>query len=504
MRKFLKFILMITLILAMVFSGTISSFGGSAGTAGEVKVQLNGENFAFTNAAAKIVSGKTMVPFRQILEALGATVAYDSSAKTVSAKTADTEIIFAVGVTDITVVENGIKSIKTMDVAPFIDGTTQSTYVPVRFFAESLGYCVGWDAQEKTVILIDPASLFATADEDFSILAKLIRTDLDYEQAYETSGSFDMEVSAYPTAESAFSGMDVSVEGDISGIQQKSNADLTMRFSVDTDKMMDSVPPEDAESTAPILDLLKNVTMNIKMDGETGTTYMHSGIFSLMNPEVAENTWFKMNAFEPYEDMGINRKAFTRLGYSDVHLSELLTLAISSPDDISLYENIKTGYAFAKKLIGDEAFQTKTDGSIKIHTLKIDKDAIYSAMVKTALSEGIPDGASELGGAESLEELEDLASFGLNLTIKEKGGALDAYQFDGSFAMEGIDCSFDAAGDKMNADVRMVLDMEDVMKVDISAESHMAETSKVPDLKLPSGATILEYTPEAPGTLNAI
>lgn len=505
MKKFLKLIFAMTLILTMLFSGTVSSFGSSA-AAGEVKVQLNGENLAFTNAVPKLVNGKTMVPFRQILEALGAAVTYDSSAKTVSAKTVDTEIVFAVGAADVKVVQNGIESIKTVDVAPFIDGATQSTYVPVRFFAESLGYCVGWDAEEKTVILIDPAELFGTADEDFSIIMKLLKTDLDYEQAYETRGSFDMKVSAYATAESALGGMDVSVEGEISGIQKKSSADLTMSFSVDTDKLTDAIPPEEADSMALILDLLKNITMDIKMDGESGTTYMHSDIFSLMDPEAAENTWYRMNAYEPYEKMGIDIQMLSRLGYSDVELSELLTLAISSPGvtDVSTYEDIKTAYAFAKILIGDEAFRTKTDGRIKTHTLKIDKDAIYSAMVKTALSEGIPDSASEPGGAMSLKDLEDLASLVLNLTIKEKGDALDTYRFDGSFAMEGIDCSFNAAGDKMNADVRMVLDMKDIMKMDIHTESHMAKTSKVPDLNPPSGATILEYDPMTPVPENAI
>lgn len=517
MRKFLKFMLTIALIFTLVFSGAIDSFGSSVNGAAvnganEVKVQLNGENIVFTGAAGKNVNGSILVPVRQMLEVLGASVTYDSAAKTVSAKSEDMEIIFAVGATEVTIVENGTKSIKTMNTVPFIDGATQSIYVPVRFFAESLGYCVGWDADEKTVVVFDPAELFGNADEDFSILAKLIKTDLDYEQAYETTGKFDAEIAAYATTESAVS-FDLSLEGEISGIQQKSNADLAMRLTVNADKMTDSIPSEDAAGMALILDMLKNITLNIKTDGETGTTYIHSGVFSAMDPEIAENTWFKMNVFKPYEEAGIDMKSFSRMGYSDIDLSELLITAVSSLDDMdtSTYENIKAGYVFLKNLAGDEAFRTETTGSIKTHTLKIDRKAILSAMVGTALSEGIPDIASASEDAGGLEDLEDLASFEVNLTIKEKGGLLYNYDINGSFAAEGIDGSFEAAGDQKNADTQMTLDIRDVMKMDINVESHMKETSKAPDLNPPSDAVIVEYTPEAteytldtPEVLNAV
>ena len=369
----------------------------------------------------------------------------------------------------------------------------------VRFFAESLGYCVGWDAQEKTAVVIDPETLFGTADEDFSILMKLIKTDLDYEQAYAATGNFNMELSSYATAESALSDIDVSVEGKISGIQQKSNADMEMSLTVDTDKMKGQIPPEYAVGMTVVLDLLKNISLSMKMDGETGTAYIHSNIFSAMDPEITENTWFKMNIYEPYEEMGVDMKAFTRLGYSDLELSELLIQAVSLPDDmdVSTYENIKSGYALVKNLIGDNAFKTETSGSIETHTLKIDKKAVLAAIVQTALSEGIPGGALEPGDMKDLEDLADLANFEVDLTIKEKEEKLYNYDINGSFSAEGIDCSFAAAGDTMNANTQMALDMKDVLKMDISVESHMKETLKAPDLTPPSDATIVEYIPDA-------
>jgi hypothetical protein len=459
MRKVFKFLLTIALIVTMVFSGAIDSFGGTANGTGEIKVQLNGENLVFTDVSPEIVNGSTMVPSRQILEALGE------------------------------------------GAAPFTDSAAQSACVPVRSFAESRGYCVDWDAREKTVVIFDPETLFGNADEDFSIFLKLIKTDLDYEQAYAAAGNFNMELLSYETAESALGGIDVSFKGEFSGIQQKSNADMEMSLTVDTDKMKGAIPPEDTADAAAVLDLLENISLSMKMDGEAGTAYMHSNIFSAMDPEIDENTWFKMmSLYEPYEEAGIDMQAFTRLGYSDMDLSELLVQAVSSLDDmdVSTYKNIKSDYTFIKNLIGDDAFRTETSGSIETHTLKIDKKAILAAIAKTAISEGIPGGALEPEDTEGLEDLADSVNFEVDLTIKEKQEKLYSYDVNGSFSMERIDCSFDAAGDTMNADVQVTLDMKDLMKIGINTESHMTETSKAPDLNPPSDAVIVEYFPGAP------
>ena len=59
-----------------------------------------------------------MVPFRQILETMGAEVSYDKATKTVSAVTDDLEIKFAVGSKDIHVTKDGVTTIKQTDVAP--------------------------------------------------------------------------------------------------------------------------------------------------------------------------------------------------------------------------------------------------------------------------------------------------------------------------------------------------------------------------------------------------
>jgi hypothetical protein len=185
-RKFSK-LSIFALVIILVLSSVVVCFGADPDG---ITVQYNGENVVFEDAKPKIIDNRTMVPFRQILETMGAEVSYDKAAKTVSAVTDDLEIKFAVGSKDIHVTKDGVTTIKQTDVAPLIDKTTNRTYVAARFIAESMGNFVGWDHENKTAIIIDLQQLFAKADEDFSILSKLMSTNLDLEKAYETGSCF--------------------------------------------------------------------------------------------------------------------------------------------------------------------------------------------------------------------------------------------------------------------------------------------------------------------------
>ena len=88
---------------------------------------------ATIDAAPMIQNDRTFVPFRALAEAFGAEVAYDEATQAVTAKLNGTEIVMTIGSATYTV--NGAE--KTMDVAPFINGSR--TMVPVRFAAEAFG-----------------------------------------------------------------------------------------------------------------------------------------------------------------------------------------------------------------------------------------------------------------------------------------------------------------------------------------------------------------------------
>lgn len=119
--------------------GTEAEVGGDTTvvmTLGSTNMIVNNNVVDMKDAAPFAQNNRTYVPFRALGEALGATVDYDQTAKTVTYKLGSSEIVMTLDSKDYTV--NGVK--KTMDVAPF--AKDNRTYVPVRFVGEALGFDV--------------------------------------------------------------------------------------------------------------------------------------------------------------------------------------------------------------------------------------------------------------------------------------------------------------------------------------------------------------------------
>ncbi len=114
----------------------------------QINVSVDGEKLQF-DVQPQIIEGRTLVPLREIFEALGSTVNWDAETKTAIGLRGDIKISLPIGKN--TALKNG--KIIELDVpAQIIDGRT---LVPVRFIAESLGAEVDWDGNTSTVIIND-------------------------------------------------------------------------------------------------------------------------------------------------------------------------------------------------------------------------------------------------------------------------------------------------------------------------------------------------------------
>ena len=99
---------------------------------GSNEIVVNAETVAI-DAAPVVENNRTFVPFRALIQAFGAEVAYDEATQAVTAELNGTTVVMTIGSAEYTV--NGVA--KTADVAPFINGSR--TMVPVRFVAEEFG-----------------------------------------------------------------------------------------------------------------------------------------------------------------------------------------------------------------------------------------------------------------------------------------------------------------------------------------------------------------------------
>ena len=91
---------------------------------------------ATIDVAPFIRDNRTFVPFRALVEAFGAEVAYDEATSTVTTKLDGKTVVLTVGSTVLTVNDETV----TMDVAPYI--VNDRVVVPVRFVGEAFGFTV--------------------------------------------------------------------------------------------------------------------------------------------------------------------------------------------------------------------------------------------------------------------------------------------------------------------------------------------------------------------------
>ncbi len=112
----------------------------------KIKVLLDGQTLSF-NQEPIIQNGSVLVPFRTILEKLGAVVGYDVNSHQIEAICASKglAILFVAGNPNATIIYNGGKTetYKMNQPAVVLNNTT---LVPIRFISETLGNKVAWDA----------------------------------------------------------------------------------------------------------------------------------------------------------------------------------------------------------------------------------------------------------------------------------------------------------------------------------------------------------------------
>ncbi len=94
-----------------------------------------------------VISSRTMVPIRAIVEAMGGTVEWDNNSQKITLEANGNTVNMWVGKKSITV--NGEN--REMDVAPIIQNGR--TYVPVRFSAENLNAKVDWINSTKEAVI---------------------------------------------------------------------------------------------------------------------------------------------------------------------------------------------------------------------------------------------------------------------------------------------------------------------------------------------------------------
>ncbi len=160
--------------------------------ANPITVQLNGQYINFEDENGNIVNpemmnNRTMVPMRKIFEVVGAEIEWNGEERKITATT-DTKII-KLQIDNVEAVlidiETNTEEKITLDAAPVI--LNNRTMVPVRFIAESLEKQVGWDNENRCVVIIDYAFIEEGLNEYASGLVEFLKMEKESLDSFKIS-----------------------------------------------------------------------------------------------------------------------------------------------------------------------------------------------------------------------------------------------------------------------------------------------------------------------------
>lgn len=124
-----------------------------------IMVAYNGEFMDFKDQEPVIVENRTLVPFRALLEKMGAEVKWDAATKTVTAVKDGKTIELTIGKKEVLVDGKKVE----LDVPAEI--MNNRTMIPLRFVSENLGYKVKFDNETKGIYFID---VYNISDEELA------------------------------------------------------------------------------------------------------------------------------------------------------------------------------------------------------------------------------------------------------------------------------------------------------------------------------------------------
>ncbi len=361
MKKLTRWALALALVLALLVCGAL------ADEATPIHVQLDGQELAFTDAVPQVKDQRTFLPFRAVLEAMGAKVDYEGSV--ITAVRDDVKLTMTLDQTAATVSKDGVDSVITMDVAPYVDPATWRTYVPVRFAAQAFGCAVGWDQEAQTAIVIDVDKLLDQALEgkSFTYLEKLAALDGKYDEGiWDMDAKMDMDMSV---GGATLMGVDADVTGTTQGTDK---VDMDMEVKMDMTglmQMMTAMTGEamTAEDQAMLDAAAQGIAMSMRGDMTTGKLYMNMDLRAMddgADTELDPNAWYELDMNELMKQSGIPGMDWPTLleqaqnmNYTDLLKAMLAAGEVDSAADS--YTQSKDAIEAMAVLLSDESFVEK-------------------------------------------------------------------------------------------------------------------------------------------------
>jgi len=357
MKKLFRMLLCVT---AVTLTLCTSAFAADSA----FRVELNGQELSFGDAAPQILNDRSYLPFRAVFTALGFAdedITYQDQTKTVSAASPELTVSMVIGENKVSIIREGETTVLDTDVPAIIDPDLGRTYVPVSFVARAVGYRVGWNTESRTVIIDDVEGILAANTETYQVLEKY----LDYGRTFQKKNyKVEGEYTARMTMLDDWMEMGGAYEMLMAG---------STKFDFKMDVSMSGVMAgEDLSAAIP-----EGIDLEMRGDMEQGAFYMKSAALMSSMQAGIENVWFKMDMAGMIDSMApqtgmtyaglmaMNQEMLEDMDGKS-YVEQLVRTAIQTDNGASTTQQLELFNA----MFGDSAF-VKVDGSY-VNELEMD------------------------------------------------------------------------------------------------------------------------------------
>lgn len=468
-----------------LWSWQVGELQESGGIFGQVNVMLDGTCIQFPDTQPKIVDGRTMLPIRAVTESLGMEVAWDPATRTVTISQEDVSVAFAIGSETATITQGEEKTQLTMDCAAYIDGNR--TMVPLRFLSEGLGYDVLWDADYRTVVLVDKEALIADIDADFSKFNEMSAkqkalSDLGENQkvSMALTGALTLYDETGKATKNSF-GADVVLSTD----GQCLRAELTLNLKDIVSGLVQNA--DDFEDTLVSLkDMLSvdwsQISATLLMDKD-GTCWLNAPALNILAWNAGKDTWVNLGSLNEVTESvesgnfvttsPVDLEGLLELGQNATVGEALVAMLAEDEDAFHVGDNIDSVRNLLAAMYSDSVAKSGTSSC----TWTLDADKLLEAMGYSG---------------EYLEE----AGWTVELTGKT---TMDT---DGNTGIKGnlsassdfystVTGSLDVSGSVNKANGSLTLSMADAFDFSCAVTCSAEKLSVLPEFAPPAGATCL-------------
>jgi Copper amine oxidase N-terminal domain. len=472
MKKLISLALTLALALSLSVPALAAQTTAGAKTAGAasqtVGVVLDGKSVAFPDAQPVLKSGRTMVPYRALVESLGGTVAYQDG--TITCQVNGAELSFQAGGTAVTVKDaSGTRTVQ-MDAACYV--VNGRTYVPVRFFAQALGYDVLWDSAKRSAVLVDSKTLIAEADKNFTQLnAALKKVASDPSKNYKSSAVYDIGLNLKDESGKAVTAalkLNLTMISSATAVEMKGTADASsLADMMGLDAAVKAGTMTSAQVTA-LRSTLSNVSFQVICSLTDDAMYVNLPALSALTGASA-SAWYKLS-------LGLDSLGLSAGSQSTVGTLIYAACRSSASEDSTLaaglYDTVRETSTALTAFLGDgKSVQSGTSS-------KWTMDSAALTKILGADAASLP-----------------FKTFNVTLTANADGSMDIAFNIALSTAGEaGLDMT---ASGTMNVTassgkINMKLDMGTLGSATYALTIAMTPTSETPATQPPAGAVVVD------------